>query len=174
MKITTLLALCSATIALQSGTATAQDGTAQILAARHEIPAWRAIPARNVVYVELATLIAFGSISVNYERQIAQNFSLRGGIGLSWQGLSYGPDRQNGLSGLAMANLLAPFAGNEQKVEIGAGACAGPALIGSTIAPALALGYRNQPLRGGLMFRLGATWVYGNGLPVQISLGYAF
>jgi hypothetical protein len=39
---------------------------------------------------------------------------------------------------------------------------------------ALAVGYRQQPRQKRVFFRTGAAWVYGLGLPGQVSLGRGF
>lgn len=167
--------LCMASMAFNAAGLTAQDSAVHATPSHRDAPFWRVIPARNVVYAELATFLAAGSMSINYERELLPNISVRGGIALTWgYSVPWMTTEKSNVSALVMANLFAPFAGNEQKMEIGAGVGIAPAWTDAGIVPALTLGYRYQSPRGGLMFRAGGTYVYGGGYPAQFSLGYAF
>lgn len=127
--------------------------------------------AYNVIYAELATMLLTGSISLNYERAILPNLSLRAGYGMAWMF-----EHDVIKCGQVMANY---FVGGDHRLEIGFGVSisntdATGAGVNSNTIPAFALGYRYQPWTGGVMFRAGGAWSYGYGFPVEISLGYAF
>lgn len=143
----------------------AQEGTSPAAGGESRFTAY------NVVYVELATMLLTGSISMNYERAILPSLGLRAGYGTAWM---FEHDVIE--CGQIMVNY---FVGEDHRLEIGFGvavssADATGAGVNSNTVPAFALGYRYQPWTGGLLFRAGGAWSYAYGFPVQISLGYAF
>ncbi|MFY7998246.1 MAG: hypothetical protein ACOVSW_06555 [Candidatus Kapaibacteriota bacterium] len=123
--------------------------------------------AQNTVFLEL-----FGNslvYSINYERTVSQNFSLRAGF-------SYVPMGQN--SFVAFPLLVNGF--------LGEGAHRFEASLGTTIVlsynalPSFTgrLGYRYQPLDGGFNFAIAYTPLFSPGffvpLWIGISLGWGF
>lgn len=128
-------------------------------------------PAMNVVYLEGAGILLTGALSLNYERMISTEFSLRLGYGVGWM-IEHDP--------LECVQFTANyFLGGDHKFEICAGFCvtsadATGAGFNSRVIPACALGYRYQPVDGGLLFRAGGAWTYAYGFPIEVSLGYAF
>lgn len=133
------------------------------------------IAAPNAIYVEVGTLFLIGgSVSVNYERTILPNLSLRAGLGSGYGFSKYGGSQ---LTGQAMVNYFSAIDGG--RFEIGAGVAVSQSKVrifdyDNTVSPAIAIGYRYQPSEGGFMFRVGAAWTYGFGFPFEASIGYAF
>jgi hypothetical protein len=139
---------------------------------------------KNVFYAECAGSLYFGNYnySVNYERLLAKEFSVRAGIGAGRfvKGTTWGK------SGIIMFNFLM---GNTHKFELGLGV--NYTYEKSTVipdkntdvisdvsynktSPCLSFSYRYQPSETGLFLRSGLTWVYNYGVPFQISIGVAF
>ena len=140
--------------------------------------------AKNIVYADVASLFIFlGTFSLNYERHLTKNISLRFGVG---QGLSIFEDLDDlpRPSGLIMCNYITS---GEHKFEIGLGFTipfSGNAEYKLLLIPfnenlgrqilSASLGYRYQKKDGGLFFRAGASCVYLYGVGTHFSLGYAF
>jgi hypothetical protein len=150
-----------------------------------EFNAAHLVTARNVIYFEFASMILGGSLSLNYERLVAPDLWLRFGYGV---GAISGIDNDYGWGqGPLLMGLFLP--GRNSKFELGLG---GSFMYGNLKAfqrnssrnyisqadwwfiPAASIGYRYQPSDGGLLFRIGLTYVYYGGFPLQISFGYAF
>lgn len=128
--------------------------------------------ARNVCYVDLATLLYRGAISLNYER-IWQDVGIRVGYGAG-AGLEDG----TGSGFLVMANV---FPAEGHNFEIGAGVSVmWVSRFGhneprrTRVYPAGSLCYRIQPSDGGFFFRFGWSYVFYYGTPFTVSLGIAF
>jgi hypothetical protein len=141
------------------------------------------ISSRNAVYVEYAGVLFLGSLSLNYESELAGAVFLRVGAGVAYTadiGLGNGGKECSGFTAMMDYISSGKDPRNDNHFEPGLGAslvngdAPGAADKGWFVRPAIAIGYRYQPMAGGLMFRVGATWVYSFGLPFQASIGYAF
>ncbi len=132
------------------------------------------VPAQHVIYLEYAGLIGFGSLSLNYEHALTNSISFRTGVGI---GYTLPPmDSEIGIGFTAMFNYITAHSDNRFEAGLGASLVyirsGGSAGLGAI--PAISIGYRYQPESGGSVYRLGLTWVYGFGMPLQASVGYAF
>lgn len=142
---------------------------------------------RHIVYGELATFLLGTSGAVNYEYLISPTFSIRGGYGIAHR--SWGFTRGMDAKGLSiMANRL--IGKGPHRLELGGGISLMRILPGSEpshhfllytlrpgmvfISPAVSAGYRYQHDEGGFFWRAGLTAIFLFGLPVQVSVGYAF
>jgi hypothetical protein len=148
--------------------------------------------ARNSIFIELAG--NGGIYSLNYDRVITEQFSIRAGFGYMSMGASAS---SGGATVTAKASILAvPVVGNfmlgsaNHKLELGAGitmfrftGSGSDSLGGSASATGMApagtavIGYRYVPQDGGFTFRAGFTplvfkddWLPWGGL----SFGYLF
>ena len=128
------------------------------------------VPHPHVIYLEYAGLLLFGSFSVNYEHALTNAISFRPGVGIGYTVALL--DSQIGYGLTAMCNYITPLSNNRFEAGLGASLVKGKAYGG--IIPAISIGYRYQPESGGFIYRLGLTWVYGYGAPLQTSIGYAF
>jgi hypothetical protein len=142
--------------------------------------------ARNTVYLEVATALLVGGVSINYERVLTQHFSIRTGLGTG-----YYADFGDKVTKTAVGNtvMLTYLLGKgDYHFEAGAGASlmyfkdgftGGDYLAGVLpgqwgVMPAIALGYRYQQRDGGFFFRVGITYTYFMVTPVQVSVGHSF
>jgi hypothetical protein len=146
--------------------------------------------AKNALYLEIATIVLAGGASMNYERMLTDNISVRTGLGAGYYtSLSSTYSDATAIASMGMLNLLT--AGNNHKFEIGAGVSVIlpvknkkgvlhflgdrdfiPGKI--SFMPAFALGYRYQQSEGGFFFRAGLSLTYLFGFPFQLSAGYTF
>ena len=136
--------------------------------------------AKNALYVELATLIFTGAASINYERILTDNVSLRVGYGVAGAFFVVGTASGNGPQ--VMAHFF--FGEGTAKFELGAGAAfmfsEATEFIFDTSAdellifPSIALGLRLQPYDGGFFGRFGTAWTYGYGIGFVAGLGAVF
>lgn len=128
--------------------------------------------AKNVWYLEVAG--NGGIVSVNYERFLTQNVSLRIGIGTAILILGTAP---------VMVNFCV---GKDHRVELGMGITVGTGIADfdsggykdeSGVVGTATVGYRYQPVNGGGVFRIGVTPFFAGGefqLWGGISFGNAF
>ena len=128
--------------------------------------------ARNTVFLELSSSLLSNSLAVNYEYQFSDIMSVRVGTGAAMQ--------MEGASAVGVTAGLQLFTAGDGRLEGGAGISAvysntSPMLpMAFGVSPAVNLGYRYQPVEGGMMFRVGLSYSYNFGFPVQGSAGYAF
>ncbi len=127
---------------------------------------------KNVWYLEAAG--NGGIVTVNYERFLTQNLSLRIGIGTAILILGTAP---------VMINF---FVGKDHKVELGMGITVGTGIADfdsgdykseSGVVGTATVGYRYQPVIGSSVFRIGLTPFFAGGefqLWGGISIGNAF
>ncbi|MEI8134580.1 MAG: hypothetical protein WCH46_05800 [bacterium] len=132
--------------------------------------------AYNTVYGELSGYLFNHCLSINYERSVTQQFWVRVGYGSGGFRSVDGDSHGDGSGVMIMAEYLS---GERSKLELGLGAAAIDELYSVRksrllLTPAASLGYRFQPFHGGMVFRIGLTYDFYAGLPIQISLGYAF
>ena len=81
------------------------------------------------------------------------------------------------VGGQAMLHLLLPAdTGGFWSAELAAGGALMVRLDGDGVVPfpSAFAGVRRQPLDGGLLFRVGFTWVYGYGAGMGLSVGVGF
>ena len=168
MKATTLLATLGLVITLGTNIASAQD-----------ISAFDAMPgdtARNALFVELSTGLGTdrraASLALNYEYQVDPHISARLGVGAA---VEINRDYAVG------ATLGAQFnTSGDHRFEGGVGVSVLYGGVGEihsyaySVAPAANMGYRFQPVSGGLVFRLGFSYSYNYGFPTEASAGYSF
>ena len=128
---------------------------------------------RNVIYFEITPVVFLGNISVNYERRVTELLHARVGFGAGYVFVVYIGAFAYG--GNAMLLYATPH--SDHKFEVGLGMSFVSGYQGrsdTSFLPAAAIGYRHEPAKGGFFFRAGASWTYGYGLPVQVSLGVNF
>ncbi len=142
--------------------------------------------ARNTVYVEVATMLFVGGVSINYERVLTRQFSLRTGLGTGYYADFGGGVTKTAVGTLVMLNYLPSE--RDYKFEAGIGLSLlyfkdgfpGGDLLGRvdpgslSVMPAIAIGYRYQQRDGGFFFRVGITYTYFMLTPLQVSFGYTF
>jgi hypothetical protein len=128
--------------------------------------------ARNTVLLELSTGLVTNSLSLNYEYQFHPNAGLRIGAGAAIQ--LEGANTAGATIGMQM------YTDGDSRLEGGIGVSLLYAQSSAHLpaalepAPAINIGYRYQPVEGGMMFRVGLSYSYNYGLPFQGSAGYAF
>jgi hypothetical protein len=135
------------------------------------LPAQERAP-QNAVYLEL--LGNGGLLSINYDRKLSDRFSLRAGAG-SWGSEGTGWDGREVETTMTTFPLLANYLGGSGsgRLELGAGLLFGhrnressfgePDVSYSFTSLTGVIGYRYQPSRRGMMFRIGATPFLGLG-----------
>lgn len=140
--------------------------------------------APHALYVEANYLGAMGSLGVSYAFRPLRGLAVSVGFGESYMKLL--GDEWECFGGQVMVHGLFGGAG-ASSLEIAGGAAVVVAEGSASllvqgrrdngelgVSPAAFLGYRHQPLDGGILFRLGAAWSYGNGVGASVSLGGAF
>jgi len=140
------------------------------------------VSAENAVYVEQAAFVLSRCTSINYERSVSQVVWFRFGYGSGKTGSFSGSFQGWGRGPMVMLMLLTK--GGSSRFEAGAGGSfmygrssynrSGARSTELTIHPSASVGYRFQPIIGGVVLRAGLTYDYYGGFPFQISLGYAF
>lgn len=158
------------------------------------VPAQERAP-QNAVYLEL---LGNGVLlSINYDRKLTDRFSLRAGTG-SWGSEGTSWDGREVETTMVTVPLLANYLGGSGngRLELGAGVLFGHRKREHTFGEpddsytftslTGVVGYRYQPSRRGLMFRVGATPFVGLGDPetaypdkglvpsIGVSGGYSF
>lgn len=106
----------------------------------------------NTVYLEIGGNNVF--YSLNYEKEVLQNFSPR--IGISIMPISeYSNSGKNSNSKLFITLMSNYFIGinNNNKIELGGGISYGL----ETFFPAVSIGYRSSPSEGGFVFKITFT-----------------
>ncbi len=145
------------------------------------VPPMTARPAaRHSIYVEGVTAIIANSISVNYSFRPFKFFAVSAGVGAS---SLFFISEFHGIGGQLQAHLLLGRMG-DSSFELHGGVAlvrttfrfltTEPPTPSMTALPALGLGYRYQPMDGGLLFRFGGAWSYGFGMGIQASIGATF
>ncbi|MCL5991199.1 MAG: hypothetical protein M1419_03755 [Bacteroidetes bacterium] len=133
--------------------------------------------ARNVLYIDAASIIFVGYISANYDFMLNPFFSIRLGAGLGYElSFSGSSGYYRGVTG--MMNFLP--GGENSKFEFGIGASYVmedreyyQSKNNNQVSVAFTIGYRYQNKYKGMLFRIGVSNLgYGGGL--HLSLGYAF
>lgn len=145
------------------------------------VPPMNARPAaQHSLYVEGVTAIIANAISVNYSYRPIKMFALSVGFGAA---SIFFVGEAHGSGGQVQGHLLLGRMG-DSSFELHAGV----ALMRATfsflggesstpsfgVLPAFGLGYRYQPMDGGLLFRIGGAWSYGFGMGIQASIGATF
>lgn len=133
--------------------------------------------AKNIIYLDAASLLFVGYVNINYDYMLNINSSIRFGAGIGylfeWEGPSH---NYQGFS--LMYNFLPGK--NNSKFELGFGASYIKEEIEyyrseykSRFSVAITIGYRYQNRIEGMLFRIGASYLgYIGGL--NLSLGYSF
>lgn len=139
---------------------------------------------RKIVYAEIATGLLVGSGSINYELLIESGFSIRTGFGMGYlfdvthttTKKAYGP--------LTMIYYSFPESNSKMEIGLGGSVMNLTDRIGSEIkfldgegwrlSPSFTIGYRYQPKAEDFFFRVGITYVYLLGGPIQVSFGKTF
>ena len=125
------------------------------------------------MYAEVTPLLVLGNISVNYERRVNDWLHARVGVGAGYVAAFFSGLGASG--GNAMLIYATP--NSDHKFEAGLGVSFVTGFFGNpgtSVLPALALGYRHEPATGGFFFRGGASWTYSYGFPLQVSFGVNF
>lgn len=137
--------------------------------------------ADDVFYAELVPIIIWGNMSINYERVVADRFSIRAGVGSGYHLIAplFSETKGGGcFSALFMLNYMTQGA---HKIEISGGVSytlenkkEKNGGTDSYFLPAISIGYRYQPVYEGFMFRVGFVFANLYQFGPQVSLGYAF
>lgn len=138
--------------------------------------------ARHAIYVSATSLVFLNSAGLNYSFRPLRGLAFSVGVGYAHAIALIA--EVSSVGGQAMAHLLV---GSESphSFEVAAGLsvietnarllcddCDGTRRVAAL--PAGFLGYRYQPLDGGLLFRVGGAWDLGLGIGLQASFGAAF
>ncbi|MFO0609243.1 MAG: hypothetical protein U0324_39125 [Polyangiales bacterium] len=140
--------------------------------------------AQHALYVEGNTLGAIGSLGVAYAYRPLRGVAVSVGAGGSYFTLLRANDAFYGAQ-LMVHGLIGGDGAGSFEVAGGAAvvvADGGASLFAQghvahgavAVSPAAFMGYRYQPLAGGLLFRLGAGWSYGNGVGLSAAVGGSF
>jgi len=139
----------------------------------------------NIIYAEL---LGNGLLSsLNYERVISNDFSVRFGVGFSFDNSesNSGGHHTTAFFPLAMANYLIDLYGNNY-LEIGGGVLVSSTNFSistdnypqseSVVVPTTAVGYRYSPKDGGIFFSAAFdTFIFSGIAPwAGIGIGYRF
>jgi len=132
--------------------------------------------ARHALYAEGVSFFFVGGGGVSYAWRPIRAFTVSGGAGASY---SFLPALGAGVlvGGQVMLHLLLPAdTGGIWSAELAAGGALRVRLDDDELVPfpSAFAGVRRQPLDGGLLFRVGFTWIYGYGAGVGLSAGVAF
>lgn len=117
------------------------------------------------LYLDLATFLIVGNLSINYELPLQSQWLLRFGIGLGYDSGYYEKESRTTAGLLSMINFITE--GSSSHFESGAGISINSINDGEgsqwKIYPAFIIGYRYQAYDGGFIFRtgLGATLAFG-------------
>jgi hypothetical protein len=142
--------------------------------------------ARNTVYLEGATALYVGGASINYERVLTRDYSIRTGLGTGYYADLGDNIPKTAFGTMVMLNYLT--SGSDYHFEAGAGASllyfkdgfSGGDYMARvspgqwSVMPAVAIGYRYQQRNGGFFFRVGITYTYFMVTPIQVSFGHTF
>lgn len=138
--------------------------------------------ARHALYLEGNSLFLTGSLGVSYSYRPVRGFAVSAGFGVSYatvilasltlyggQVMVHGLLGGDGPSSFEIAGGAALTA-SEGSWYFSTTSSSG----GVSLTPSMFLGYRYQPLSGGVLFRVGAAWSYGIGIGASLSVGFAF
>lgn len=125
------------------------------------------------LYLDIATALLVGNVSINYEAPLQNHMLLRLGFGAGyyseWEGES-----KTSVGLLAMVNFLTT--GSSSRFEIGGGGSINRNNTGGNmewkVLPAFDVGYRYQAYSGGFVFRVGLGYTFAFGYPFYISTGF--
>jgi hypothetical protein len=133
--------------------------------------------AKNILYIDLATVLLSGYCNISYERLFTNFISMRVGYGYGYlvHSIADGPTT-NGQTLCLLVNFLC-FEGNS-KLEFGMGATYlmeeevfGPPKY--KLGYAFSCNYRYQPKYGGFIFKTGMSLLYP-GFGFNFAIGHAF
>ncbi|MDB5034684.1 MAG: hypothetical protein JWQ98_1925 [Chlorobi bacterium] len=130
--------------------------------------------ARNIIYGESASGLIVAAGSINYERCLTDHISLRAGAGLGHM-FSNGFHGSGG--GLFMLNCFSDgkYPGIEFGAELSYSLPKNDMIITSmNPTPAISFGMRFQTEGEGLFGRIGLTYDFRFGFPLQLSIGKSF
>lgn len=141
--------------------------------------------AQHALYVEGITLGAMmGSLGVTYAHRPLRGLAVSVGFGGSYMtllrdtsALYGGQVMVHGLFGGAGAGSFEVASGAAVMVADGTASVLTQRRTASgdvAVTPSAFVGYRHQPLGGGLLFRVGIGWSYGNGVGPSASVGGSF
>ncbi len=141
--------------------------------------------ASFALYLEGTSLYAFSGAGVSLSYRPWRYFAVSGGFGVSTL-LPFAEPSTTTMGGQFLGHLLLggdgpgsfELAGGVAPVEVTTYLMDDQGQVAPgkylTALPAAFLGYRRQPLDGGLLVRTGIGWSYGLGAGLSLSLGYAF
>lgn len=141
------------------------------------------VESRHAIYVEGTTLAILNSIGISYAFRPIRGFAISAGFGYgSANGLIV---TAKGYGGQLLAHLLLGGP-SSHSFELALGGALmrieGDLIFDETdptdpvlrILPSAFLGYRYQPLDGGLLVRGGGAWSFGYGIGFSASVGASF
>lgn len=126
------------------------------------------------LYLDIATALLVGNVSINYEAPLQDHMLLRVGFGAGYY-LGWETENSTSLGLLAMVNVVT--SGSSSRFEIGAGGSINRTYESGNmqwkVLPAFAVGYRHQAYSGGFVFRVGLSYTFAFGYPFYIGVGFA-
>lgn len=141
------------------------------------------VASSHALYVEGTTMILMNSIGLHYAFRPVRGFAISAGIGT---GAATGIlVSASGWGGQALAHFLLGGP-SSHSFEVAAGAAlmkvTGSVIFSDAededpqlrVFPSAFLGYRYQPLAGGLLMRAGGAWSFGYGIGLSASVGFSF
>jgi|GEM_PF-6090317 len=125
------------------------------------------------LYLDIATALLVGNVSINYEAPLHNQMLLRIGFGVGYY-LEWEAEDATSSGLLAMMNVLT--SGSSSRFEIGAGGSINRIYEDGNmewkVLPAFDVGYRYQAYSGGFVFRVGLGYTFAFGYPFYISTGF--
>lgn len=125
------------------------------------------------LYLEVATILLAGNVSINYEIPLKNHTLLRIGFGTGYFS-EWEHESTTSFGLLAMVNFLT--SGSDYRFEYGIGGSINRNKGETTkwkAFPAFDIGYRYQSYSGGIVFRIGLGYVFSFGFPIYSSVGFA-
>jgi hypothetical protein len=127
--------------------------------------------ARTVLYLEGTTIILFSGLVVNLERSLTPSFSVSAGAGIS-KAINLFGGNDSAFGPRVQVHYF--YGGGNRLLELAAGVCFCNPFPVPKEDPMIYLGYRNQPVDGDFIFRLGVAYSHLYAMGLSLSFGQAF
>ena len=127
--------------------------------------------ARTVLYLEGTTIILYSGLVVNLERSLTPSFSVSAGAGIS-KAINLFGENDSAFGPRVQVHYF--YGGGNRLLELAAGVCFCNPFPVPKEDPMIYLGYRNQPVDGDFIFRLGVAYSHLYAMGLSLSFGQAF